>query len=143
MTVFTHGDHHEYGFSDSLKNPQWNDFTQLRKWLFAQKKSPADWPIISGSVAALATVGQPLTYKITAGNGPKMFGAVLTIEHAEGADGSVAKPAHDLPQGLTLDPKTGVLSGTPGEAGRFFIRLTATNDKGVGMSTLLLTVKER
>ena len=143
MTVYTHGDHHEYGFSDSLKNPQWNDFTQLRKWLFAQKKSPADWPVISGAVAAHAAIGQPFSYKITASHGPQTFGAVLTIEHAERPDGSVMKPDQDLPKGLTLDPKTGVLSGTPGEAGRFFIRLTATNDKGVGVSTLLLAVKDR
>lgn len=81
--------------------------------------------------------------RLTAGHGPKTFGAVLAIEHAEHADGSVMKPDHDLPRGLTLDPKTGVLSGTPGEAGRFLIRLTATNDQGVGVSTLLLTVKDR
>jgi hypothetical protein len=143
MTVFARGDHHEYGFSDSLTNPQWNDFTQLRKWLFAQKKRPADSPIISGAVAALAVVGQPFSYQITASNGPKTFDAVRTIEHAERADGLVMKPDHDLPQGLTLDPQAGVLSGTPAEAGRFFLRLTATNDRGVGMSTLLLTVKDK
>ena len=143
MTVFTHGDHHEYGFSDSLKNPQWNDFTRLRKWLFTQKKSPADWPIIPGSVSALAAVGQPFGYQITASNGPKTFGAVLTIEHAERADGSIAKPDRDLPRGLTLAANAGVLSGTPGEAGRFFIRLTATNDRGAGMSSLFLTIKDR
>lgn len=143
MTVYTHGDHHEYGFSDSLKNPQWNDFSQLRKWLFAQKKPASERPIISGVVAAPATAGQPFHYTITASRGPTTFGAVLTIEHAERADGSVLKPDHDLPKGLAFDAKTGVLSGTPGESGRFFIRLTATNDQGVGASTLLLTVNER
>ena len=68
---------------------------------------------------------------------------MITVEHAEGADGTIAKPPSELPKGLTLDAKIGVISGTPKEAGRFFIRTGAANDKGTGLSTLMLTIKEK
>ncbi len=143
FSVYTVGDHHEYGFSDSLKNPAWNDFTQLRKWLFAQKKPTMDWPVINSSPAASATLGQPFNYRTTANNEPQSFGAIITIEHAEDEAGKMKKLERDLPKGLTFDAKTGVLSGTPEEAGRFFIRLAATNDKGSGASTLELVIKDK
>jgi len=142
LTIYNVGDHHEYGFSDSLKNPEWNDFTRMREWLFAQKKPPMTWPVINSPSAVAATVGKPFTYTITADKSAKSFRAIITIEHAEDKDGKVAKPDPELPKGLFLDAKTGVLSGTPVEAGRFFIRLTAASDKGEGLTTLMLTVKE-
>ncbi|MFB3893024.1 MAG: putative Ig domain-containing protein [Phycisphaerae bacterium] len=143
ITVYTHGDHHEYGFSDSTKNPEWNDFTRLRQWLFARKKPAMAWPVINSPSAAAATVGKAFTYTINADKPAKSFGAAITIEHAEDKDGKIAKPEHDLPQGLTLDAKTGVISGTPREAGRFFIRLSAAGDKGEGITTLELVVKDK
>ena len=66
---------------------------------------------------------------------------MLTIEHAEDNTGKVKEPEPPLPKGLSLDPKTGILSGTPAEVGTFFIRLNAVNDKGTGITTLELTVK--
>ena len=66
LTIYDKGDHHEYGFSDSANNPQWNDFTRLRKWLFARKKPPMNWPVVNSPSAVAATLGQPFTYKITA-----------------------------------------------------------------------------
>ena len=140
-TVYTHGDHNEYGFTDSLTNPEWNDFTRMRKWLFEQKKPTAAWPVINSPGTALGTVGTPFTYTITANNEPKSFSAVLSIEHAEKEDGTITEPKEPLPAGLSLDPKSGVISGTPKEAGRSFIRLNATNDKGTGITTLQLVVK--
>ncbi len=141
LTVYTHGEHHEYGFTDSLTNPDWNDFTLLRKWLFAQKKPTPTWPIITSPTTALGIVGKPFSYAITASNAPKSFNAVLTIEHAETASGTIETPKENLPPDLSFDPKTGVISGTPRTAGRFFITLAATNDNGTGITTLALTVK--
>ena len=140
-TKFLYGDHRSYGFSDSPKNPAWNDFTRLRKWLFEQKKPAADWPIINSPSAAAATVGKPFTYTITADSKPTSFKAVLTSEHIEDNNGKLLPVTVELPRGLSLDSKTGILSGTPSEAGNFFIRLNAINDKGTGITTLLLTVK--
>jgi len=91
----------------------------------------------------VATVGKPFKYAITASNQPKSFTAVITLEHAEDENGIVEKPDHDLPEGLSLDAKTGILSGTPAEAGRFFIRINAVNDKGAGITTLFLTIKDK
>jgi len=142
-TKYTQGTHYEFGFTDSLTNPEWNDFTRLREWLWEQKKPMMDWPVINSPTILGATVGQPFTYTITANNSPKSFAAARTIEHAETKTGKIMKPERDLPQGLSLDAKTGIISGTPTEAGQFFIRMTATNDKGSGISTLFLTVKDK
>ena len=111
--------------------------------MFAQKKAVPTWPVITSPTTGLGVVGKPFAYTVAAGNGPTSFDAVLTIEHAETADGTIKTPKENLPKGLALDPGTGVISGTPAEPGRFFIRLTATNDKGAGITTLQLTVKEK
>ena len=140
FTVYTHGIHYEYGFTDSPTNPEWNDFTRMRKWMFEQKKPIMLWPVITSATTSAAIAGKPFTYTITADKAPTSFSAVVSIEHAEAADGTIAEPKEPLPSGLSFDPKTGVISGTPKEAGRFFIRLNASNDKGVGITTLALTI---
>ena len=59
----------------------------------------------------------------------------------EPIDPATNLPPEALPEGLSLDPKTGVISGMPKEEGRYFIRLTANNEKGAGITTLLLVIK--
>jgi hypothetical protein len=48
-------------------------------------------------------------------------------------------PANTLPPGLNLDPKTGILSGTPTQAGSFTFTITVT-DQGGGSATQTYTV---
>ena len=143
LTVYTQGVHHEYGLTDSPVNPDWNDFTRLRQWLFEQKKPTPTWPIINSPTTALATVGDPFSYTITASNAPRSFNAVLLVEHAETATGAITTPPQNLPKGLSFDSQTGIISGTPQEAGRFFITLNATSEKGTGITTLALTIKQK
>ena len=141
-TEYVYGTHHEYGLTDSLTTPAWKDFTALRKWLFEQKKPQADWPVITGGLTAQGEIGKPFSYAIKADKAVKSFGAELMIEHEEDNNGVIAYPGpKGLPKGLTIDPKTGVISGIPKEAGRSFIYLKVSNEEGDGFSTLALTVK--
>lgn len=47
-----------------------------------------------------------------------------------------------LPAGVTLNPTTGVLSGTPAAAGSFVFTITATNSVGVANQSFTLTVNK-
>jgi hypothetical protein len=65
-------------------------------------------------------------FAITASGSPTSFSAV------------------GLPAGLTLDPQTGVISGTMarGSSGDFPVMISATNEGGTGSATLHLSVTE-
>lgn len=68
-----------------------------------------------------ATPGRPFLFLIpTTGEAPLTFAAT------------------NLPAGLTLDPKTGIISGAVAQPGRTEVALTVTNAKGKATSTLTI-----
>lgn len=79
-------------------------------------------PAITSSTSANGTVGQAFNYTITATNSPTGFGA------------------SELPSGLSVNTSTGVISGTPTQAGTFNATITATNSWGAGDAPLVLTI---
>ncbi|MDA1340567.1 MAG: DNA/RNA non-specific endonuclease [Verrucomicrobia bacterium] len=79
-------------------------------------------PVITSPTSSIATADNSFTYTITASNSPTSFAA------------------SGLPQGLSLNSTSGVISGTPTVVGQFVVALTASNAEGDGMGTLALTV---
>jgi len=78
-------------------------------------------PTITSPLTATGAEAMPFTYQITADESPTNFGA------------------QDLPIGLTIDPSSGIISGTPVYGGNFYSTIFATNLFGVGSAVLHFT----
>ena len=83
-------------------------------------------PRINGAGVYGQRPGSPFLYTIPAtGDRPMTFAA------------------RGLPSGLTLDPRTGIISGVTASAGTYPIRLTAHNARGTGSRTLRLVIGDK
>lgn len=83
---------------------------------------PIPVPVITSGLTASVMIGTPFTYTTTASGSPTIFGA------------------SGLPNGLTVSPSTGVISGTPATAGYTPVGLQATGPAGSGFADLALMV---
>lgn len=79
-------------------------------------------PEITSPTSASGRSGEPFSYQIEATQGPESFGAT------------------GLPNGLTVDGGTGLISGTPLQGGEFTLTLTASNPSGTATQVLVLTI---
>ena len=80
----------------------------LLAFLGAATPLHAQAQVITSAGTIQATVGQSFSYSITATESPTSFGAA------------------NLPAGVSLNPTTGVISGTPTTAGTYTIKLSAS-----------------
>lgn len=121
----------------------------------------ADW---GGALIVLAegTQGRPETIVLpiepppaiapsrtpqTSINEPRVTGATpgrpfLFLIPASG-DGPLTFAAKNLPTGLTLDPKTGIITGTLKQAGKTVVELTVNGPRGKATSTLTIVGGDR
>jgi fibronectin type 3 domain-containing protein len=80
-------------------------------------------PVITSTTSANVSVGSAFSYQIAASNGPASYFATGLYS-----------------AGLTVNPTTGLISGTPNTAGTFTSTISATNSAGTGSATLTLTI---
>ncbi len=78
--------------------------------------------VITSALSAVAFLGQPFSFSVTAANTPLGFSAV------------------GLPPGLSFNTSNGLISGTPTIAGNFQVTLTASNSIGLGASLVSIQV---
>lgn len=83
---------------------------------------PGAVPVISSATSATARVNALFTFQVAATGNPSSFQAI------------------GLPTGLSINPVTGVIFGTPVVAGTSSVNLSATNASGTGNAVLTLTV---
>lgn len=79
-------------------------------------------PVITSSLTANGATGTSFTYQIVASQSPTSYSAI------------------GLPSGLTLNPSTGLISGTPAAAATTNVTINATNAAGTGSATLVITI---
>ena len=82
-------------------------------------------PVVTSPTDAAAQLGAEFAYQITATNSPTSYGAT------------------GLPDGLTVDATTGLISGTPTTTGNFSFVISASNAGGTGVSTVSTQVADQ
>ncbi len=85
-------------------------------------RTSSEAPVITSKATASGTVGIAFSYQVTATNTPTSYSAT------------------GLPTGLTINRRTGLISGTPTAAGTWTVTIAAANRSGTGNATLTLTV---
>lgn len=85
--------------------------------------APSIPPVITSPTTATGTAGSPFVTFVIAATG------LPTVYSATG-----------LPAGLTLNPSTGAINGTPTVSGTSVVTITATNSNGTTSATLTITV---
>jgi hypothetical protein len=79
-------------------------------------------PKISGKLSVSAKVGSTFSYRIKASNKPTKF------------------QAEKLPLGLSLNTKTGVITGKPKKVGTYKVKISAANSSGKSTATLTINI---
>ena len=110
-----------YGFYTISNNTSALNTATFTNVGFSQS-APAGSPDISSATTATTTIGSAFNYQIVGSGSPTSYSAA------------------GLPAGLSLDPATGIISGTPTALGTSEVTITASNATGTGQATLMVNV---
>lgn len=89
-----------------------------------------------GATVLIDIQGRPGTVEVVADEVPGIVRTGQTVAwNITSSDADAQYSARGLPGGLSIDPVTGVISGTPNEAGVFTVSLMAINQHGTGSET--------
>lgn len=105
--------------------PEFVDLSSTVPDKFILTPEPAETPRINGAKIIGNSPNKPFLFRIAAtGSSPITFAA------------------ETLPQGLTLDASTGIISGTVANVGEYDVTLSATNAKGTATRDLRIVIGE-
>ncbi|MGH8047509.1 MAG: discoidin domain-containing protein, partial [Chthoniobacterales bacterium] len=105
----------------TLRATQWG-YSLWEFQVFGTTGGGGSAPVINSALTKSGTVGTALTYNITATNTPTSYNAT------------------PLPAGLSINTRTGAITGTPTAAGTTNTTISATNANGTGSATLVFTI---
>ena len=81
-------------------------------------------PVITSITAVSGQVKKTFSYQVTATNSPKSYSA------------------KSLPNGLKINPKTGIIKGKPSKNGVFNVEVRAVNKYGAGSTNIKITISK-
>src|SRR5205085_2425603 len=101
-------------------------FTFVNGTLTVTAAVPTAAPVVTSAATATGTYGTSgFSYSFTASQSPTSYSVTGT-----------------LPNGLTLNTSSGVISGTPTQSGLFTVTIGATNSIGTGTASLAITINK-
>lgn len=110
---------HLYWFSDSQPKEVIPSTSLYSSTNGSSAGAPA---VVTSALSAIAFVGKPFSFTVTAANSPLGYTAI------------------GLPPGLSFNGTSGAISGTPALAGDYEVMLTASNSMGVAASVVDILV---
>ncbi len=103
--------------------------------------NPLDFTLEAATVIQANFI--PLAPAVTSAVQDSEYGAPFTYQILASGAGPITYGATGLPQGLSLDPGTGLITGTLNAAGNFTVGLSGSNSAGSGTGALWLDVTAR
>ncbi len=129
------------GIAVESESAQTDPITQAPVFVDEDGKPVTDGITTEGDLTLTATAGEAFSYTFRAIGSPKPVLALDYYNSEDGEDADGWTPADQLPEGISFDPATGVLSGTTVDASYWDFAVTATSGTETVTQTVELDVR--